>query len=135
MIYKDEPMFPNNQRDRIPTGYLLSNEVLNTSIEFQTIELLVNRVPWKSTTQTFDKVIGCSPQIVSKVLLLKTTTTQLIEHGNVYLVAYIQTLPQCSSVYYMGRYSVGNQNRNINIRPTTEPLIYNLSCLQSILGQ
>lgn len=38
------------------------------------------------TTQAVSKTIGCSPPTDSKVPLLKTTPTQLIEHGETELV-------------------------------------------------
>jgi hypothetical protein len=34
-----------------------------------------------------DKTIGCSPETDGRVSFLKTTSTQLIEHGEVELVA------------------------------------------------
>lgn len=45
---------------------------------------------------------------------------------------YIEPPPPGSSVYDMDRYSAGHLKRNVN--PTIKSLIYNLSYLQSMLG-
>lgn len=58
------------------------------------------------TTQTIVKATSCSPQTDDKDLLLKTTTTQLIEGGEVELVStYIELQPILTSVYGTGRCS------------------------------
>ena len=82
-------------------------------------------VLWKlQTVQAVVKTIDCSPQTVSKALLLKTTPIQLIEHGEVKLVPsyslhlYILVCLVQEGILYATK-------GETNISQVTNPLIYN----------
>lgn len=97
---------PHSWGDRAPTEHPLSpNKASKTAIELHLIALLakgVHRNP--QTTQAVGKTLGCSPQTDSKSPLLKTTPTQLIEHGELGLAStLIESLPLQDSVFGTGR--------------------------------
>jgi hypothetical protein len=57
--------------------------------------------------------------------LLNTIPSQLIEHGEIELVPTQSLLLLHESVFGTGRYSAHYQNRNVNTKPATNPVIYN----------
>ena len=77
---------PNKRGHKDSTGPLLPTEAFSMRIGLQLIELLVKVVlklePPKNSGFCQD-YIGCSPQTDSKAPLLKRTSIQLIEHGEV----------------------------------------------------
>ena len=79
---------PNNGEDRGTTGYLLSpNESSSTKIGLHLIGLLAEGVSEEPQTgQSVTKTIGCFPQLDRKVLVLKTTSTQVIVGATVELL-------------------------------------------------
>ena len=70
---------PNNGGKRSSTGHLLSpKEAFSTRIGLQLTKLLAQGVLWESPNNSG----CCSQQINSKMPLLKTMHTQLIEPGD-----------------------------------------------------
>lgn len=75
----------NNGGDIVPTGRFLSpNETFNTRYVLQPMPKRSHRNP--QTTQAIATAIDCSLQTNSKALLLKTKSTQFIEHEELRLV-------------------------------------------------
>ncbi|MGE9641194.1 hypothetical protein ACQP3J_29595, partial [Escherichia coli] len=75
-----------------------------------------------------------SPQTDSKALLLKTTPTQLSK------LKLVPTKNPSSSIYeWKGTLKTIEKKKKktpkLNTNPITEPLIYNLSCLQNMPRQ
>lgn len=122
----------NNDRDTqsLPTGHLLTpNETyISRTGLYPTYCWSKRSLGNLQTTQAAGKKIGCSPQTGSKVPLLKTMPTQLIEHDVVNLIPIQNLYLYLLSVFGMGKYSA-DQNRKINTNSDTNSLIYNLSCL------
>lgn len=69
-----------------------------------------------------------------KALLLKAIPTQLRTcRGQA--IAYKEPAAPSSGICDMGMYSPGYQKRNINTNPVIISIVYNLPCLQIMLGQ
>lgn len=76
---------PNNGQDR--THLLSPSKASSARNDLH----LIKCVPWEAPphtqiTQDIAKALGCSPQTDAKALLLKTTPTQLIKHGELELI-------------------------------------------------
>ena len=111
---------PNNGRDRVPSGYLLSpSEVFSTRINLYLIEAWAH-----GNCQISLLSRHCPPQTDGEAPLLKITTTQLRELGQVQLVP-TESFHTYVLVFDTGRNAVHYQKRNVNTSPATKPLIYN----------
>lgn len=84
--------------------------------------------PGQAVTMT----TGCSTQTDSKGSLLKTTSTQFIEHGEVEVVPTQNLHPLCAILLGTGRYSARYQKRNVHTNRATNHLSTMMSCLQDI---
>lgn len=80
-------------------------------------------------------VEDCSLKTDSRAPLLRTASTQLIEHEEIELVPAWSLCPTFYSLGYEKVLSAGYRNRNLNIKQATDPSIYNLFYLQNVLGQ
>lgn len=77
---------------------------------------------------------GCSLQMDSRCPLWMATSKQFIEcRGQTQVDLEPSCL--CSRIIGAGRYLTGYQKRNLDTKPVTKPLIYNLSTLQTMLWQ
>ena len=79
---------PNNRGDSAPARYLMPPSKASQFHDWlDLVYLLAKGVPWEppNVTQTISKTIEGSPQTDCQTLLLKTTPTQHIEHGDVEL--------------------------------------------------
>lgn len=126
---------PNNEGDSPSWIFLVTKSIFQYWDRLYSIEQLTKVVPWKPpTTQAVAKMIDYSPQTDSKVQVLKETSTQHTEQRGG-TGAYIEPSLLCSSVFGVEKNSADHQKRNINTGPASKSLIYNLSCLQNMLGQ
>lgn len=129
---------PSNEGDESSTSHLLSpNDSSSTRPGFQPIELLDKKIKWKSPNKS-----GYCPDHK----LFSTNWLQgPIAKDNIHIIhwmwigqtgAYIKPSPPCCSVFGTESSSAGYSKRKVNTKPTTKPLIYNMSSyLQNMLGQ
>lgn len=121
----------------VPTGHLLSpNEASTTGIGLHPIELLTRVVLWKSSNSPDCwKIIGFSPQADSRVSLLKTTPTQLIEHGEVKRCLHRNFTSTFQCLWYRKVLCMLQKENPKDQHSHKRFWFIILSCLKNILGQ
>lgn len=116
-----------NRGRRVSTGHLLSpKQSSSTRMGLHLIELLAKGVPRDQQPRLLPRLQVDFPT-VGKAPLLKTTPTQLTEHGEVELVP-TQSLHPIVQVFVTGRYSEHYQRRNVNTKPATQNLCHLQQC-------
>lgn len=111
---------------RIPNAHVFSpKEAFSNFNESHLVEFWDKSDPWKSkTSQTVLDSVFCYLHTYSEVSLLKTTTTQLIENGDVKsiptynLFSYLQCL-------WWRNYRESSHKSTVRMNPVTNPCIYN----------
>lgn len=115
---------PNNGRNRVPTGHLLSlNKAFSTRIVLHLVELWAKGVSWK-----FPNNPGCCQD--SGLLPTNRWQGPVAEDNPISLIgieklntgACLQpSSPQHSHTFGTGRYSASHRKRSINTKPSHKP--------------